>query len=231
MGVWSLGREDLLKDEMAPHSCLGNPMDRGAWQATVHSGCTVRYDWINLVQDSNRECELSLVACYVDYMLKYYFGHTEFNMFSSLVVAGLDSGVYCVERIRGREIRILFLKWYLFIYFWLCWVFPAARAFFWLWQIRGCCSLWCTGFLQWLLLLWRAGSRHLSWAAEAPRLPSAGSVLVEHGLSARQRVGSFWTGDRTCVSCIGRDTQDPQEFCFRQSFNKVLLCFNKVNLV
>ena len=36
MGVWSLGREDLLKDEMAPHSCLGNPMDRGVWRATVH---------------------------------------------------------------------------------------------------------------------------------------------------------------------------------------------------
>ena len=37
--VQSLGREDPLKKEMATllqYSCLGNPMDRGAWQATIH---------------------------------------------------------------------------------------------------------------------------------------------------------------------------------------------------
>ena len=37
--VRSLGEEDSLKKEMATHSsnsCLGNPMDRGAWWATVH---------------------------------------------------------------------------------------------------------------------------------------------------------------------------------------------------
>ena len=33
--VQSLGREDPLGKEMATHSSiLGNPMDRGAWQAT-----------------------------------------------------------------------------------------------------------------------------------------------------------------------------------------------------
>ena len=35
----SLGQEDLLEREMATHSqhsCLGNPMDRGTWWATVH---------------------------------------------------------------------------------------------------------------------------------------------------------------------------------------------------
>ena len=33
----SLGWEDPLEKEMATHqySCLGNPMDKGAWQATV----------------------------------------------------------------------------------------------------------------------------------------------------------------------------------------------------
>ena len=34
----SLGQRDPLEKEMATHSsisCLGNPMDRGAWQATV----------------------------------------------------------------------------------------------------------------------------------------------------------------------------------------------------
>ena len=37
--IGSLGREDPPKKEMATHSqysCLGNPMDRGAWQATIH---------------------------------------------------------------------------------------------------------------------------------------------------------------------------------------------------
>ena len=36
--VQSLGREDPLEEEMATHSsysCLENPMDRGAWRATV----------------------------------------------------------------------------------------------------------------------------------------------------------------------------------------------------
>ena len=37
--VQSLGQEDPLEKEMAnppQYSCLENPMDRGAWQATVH---------------------------------------------------------------------------------------------------------------------------------------------------------------------------------------------------
>ena len=40
--VQSLGREDPLEKEMATsnqilqYSCLGNPMDRGVWWATVH---------------------------------------------------------------------------------------------------------------------------------------------------------------------------------------------------
>ena len=31
-----MGQEDLLEKEMATHSSLGNPMDRGAWWAVVH---------------------------------------------------------------------------------------------------------------------------------------------------------------------------------------------------
>ena len=41
MQVQSLGWEDPLEQEMAPCSCitcLGNSMDRGAWQATVVHG-------------------------------------------------------------------------------------------------------------------------------------------------------------------------------------------------
>ena len=36
MGVQSLGQEGPLVKAMAPHSSLENPMDGGAWQATVH---------------------------------------------------------------------------------------------------------------------------------------------------------------------------------------------------
>ena len=39
MQVWSLGQEDALEEEMANtlwHSCLKNPMDRGALWVTVH---------------------------------------------------------------------------------------------------------------------------------------------------------------------------------------------------
>ena len=32
--VQSLDQEDPLKEEMATHSCLENPMDRGAWWVT-----------------------------------------------------------------------------------------------------------------------------------------------------------------------------------------------------
>ena len=34
--VQSLGQEDPLEKAMAPHSCLENPMDEGAWWAAVH---------------------------------------------------------------------------------------------------------------------------------------------------------------------------------------------------
>ena len=48
MWVRSLGEEDPLEKETATHfqsSCLENPMDRGAWRATVH-GVTEESDTI-----------------------------------------------------------------------------------------------------------------------------------------------------------------------------------------
>ena len=41
------GKEDPLEKEMATlqHSCLGNPMDRGAWRAIVHG---VAESWTRL---------------------------------------------------------------------------------------------------------------------------------------------------------------------------------------
>jgi len=45
MQVRSLGGEDHLEKEMASqYSCLGNPMDRGAWQATVLPGGHTEWD-------------------------------------------------------------------------------------------------------------------------------------------------------------------------------------------
>ena len=43
--VQSLGLEDLLEKEMAlQYYCLENPIDRGAWWATVHGVTKIRYD-------------------------------------------------------------------------------------------------------------------------------------------------------------------------------------------
>ena len=35
-------------DNPLPYSCLGNPMDRGAWRATVHGVPRVGHDWTEL---------------------------------------------------------------------------------------------------------------------------------------------------------------------------------------
>ena len=47
MWVQSLGQEDPLEEEngnQLQHSCLKNPMKRGAWWATVQRVTKVRYD-------------------------------------------------------------------------------------------------------------------------------------------------------------------------------------------
>ena len=49
MQVRSLSREDPLEKgngNPLQHSCLANPMDRGAWRATVHGLQTVGQDWV-----------------------------------------------------------------------------------------------------------------------------------------------------------------------------------------
>ena len=47
MWVQSLGQEDPLEKGIGTplqYSCLENPMDRGAWQATVHGLQRIRHD-------------------------------------------------------------------------------------------------------------------------------------------------------------------------------------------
>ena len=62
----------------------------------------------------------------------------------------------------------------LFIYFWLCWVFVAARVLSLVAASGGCSLLQFAGFsLRWLLLLRSTGSR-----------VCAGSVVVACGLSS-----------------------------------------------
>ena len=53
-----------------------------------------------------------------------------------------------------------FLYIILFIYFWLCWVFPAVHRLSLVAASGGFSWLWCVGFsLRWLLLLRSTGSR------------------------------------------------------------------------
>ena len=68
--VWSLGWEDALEKEghgnPLQYSCLENPVDRGAWQATVHK-VTKSQTWLK---------QLSIYACrgifYLRNVIKYF---------------------------------------------------------------------------------------------------------------------------------------------------------------
>ena len=77
----------------------------------------------------------------------------------------------------------IFLKLNLFlcIYFWLRWVFVAARGLSLVAASGGYSSLLCAGFsLWWLLLLRSTGSRHTGFSSCGTRA----SVVVAHGLSS-----------------------------------------------
>ena len=55
--------------------------------------------------------------------------------------------IKCIAKIFNNFIFFNFI-------FWLCWIFVAPQAFFWLWKKS------CSGFsLLWLLLWWNTGSR------------------------------------------------------------------------
>ena len=102
------------------------------------------------------------------------------------------------------------------IFFWLRWVFIAARGLSLVAASRGYSLLQCTGFsLQWPLLLWSTGSRHAgfsscgscgTWAQQLRLVGSRAQAqqLWCTGLVALWHVGSSWTRARTRVPCIGR---------------------------
>ena len=88
----------------------------------------------------------------------------------------------------------------LFTYFWLRWVFIAARGLSLVVVSGGYSSLRCMAFsLPWLLLLQSTGSRahglqqlqHMGSVVVARRLQSTGSVVVAHELSCSVACGIF----------------------------------------
>ena len=68
-----------------------------------------------------------------------------------------------------KRLFFLFLR-FIYFYFWLRWVFVAARGLSLVAASTGYSSLPCVDLLRWLLLLRSTGSRH------------AGSVVVACGL-------------------------------------------------
>ena len=87
------------------------------------------------------------------------------------------------------------LKFYLFIYFWLCWIFVSVRGPPPVAVSGGHSSSRCAGLsLSWPLLLRSTGSRRV------------GSVVEAHGPSCSTACGIPQTRVRTCVPCIGRQT-------------------------
>ena len=73
-----------------------------------------------------------------------------------------------------------FNKYILFTYFWLRWVFVAARGLSLVAASGGYSLLRCVGFsLRRLLLLWSMGCRHTGFSSCGTRAP----VVAAHGLS------------------------------------------------
>ena len=89
-------------------------------------------------------------------------------------------------------------SFYLFSYFWLCWVFVATWPLLQLQRVGASLSLQCSdSSLQQLLLLWSLGFRVCGLSRHGPSPWSSGLV-------APWPVGSSWIRDQTYVSCIGR---------------------------
>ena len=78
----------------------------------------------------------------------------------------------------GKKIKF-FVLFYLFIYFWLCWVFVSVRGLSLVVASGGHSSSRCTGLSLSRPLLWSTGSRR------------AGSVVVAHGPSCSAACGIY----------------------------------------
>ena len=101
----------------------------------------------------------------------------------------------------------LFLKliYFIFIYFWLCWVFIAVRGLSLVAASGGYSTLQCTGFsLRWLLLLRSTGPRLAGFSSCGSRDLECRLNSYDKGLVAPWHVGSSWTRAQIRVPCTGR---------------------------
>ena len=114
------------------------------------------------------------------------------NKFSSLALAEHTKILFFSAKERKVwEFFYFFIIFFTF-YFWLRWVFVAARGLSVVAMSGGYSSLRCAGFSLWWLLLWRStGSRHVGSVVVVRGLQSAGSVVVAHGLSCSAACGIF----------------------------------------
>ena len=133
-----------------------------AWAFAHASPPTLLYisTWKAFPQNS-RPCQMIVPLC---------DSHT--GLSQPFVLANMQQIIYIF-------LAPFFKKNYLFIYFWLRWVFIAAHGLSLVAASGGYSSLWCVGFsLQWLLLLWSTGSRHM----EFNNCGTRASVAVARGL-------------------------------------------------
>ena len=83
----------------------------------------------------------------------------------------------------------------LFIYFWLCWVFVAARRFSLVKKNKGYSLLQCPGFSLWQ----NTDSRHLGFSSRN----TWAHQLRHTGFSCLRHMESSQTKDQTRVPCTG----------------------------
>ena len=115
------------------YSCLGNPVDRGAWQAIVH-GVAKSRTWLS-DETTRKMKERSSKRNRWE-----KWEHEEWmEGGASWRVGWLWGGAYYSEplllplRNRSAVFCLCFKQVYLFICFWLCGVFVWLRGFLWLW--------------------------------------------------------------------------------------------------
>ena len=139
-------------------------------------------------------------------------------LFSSSVSATNCPGSSVVSPV-GFLLASFFFFFKIYLFYFIYFIFGCVGSFllhagFSLVAASGGYSLLqCAGFsLQWLLLLWSTGSRHVGFSRcgmQAQQLWLLGSraqaqQLWHMGLVALRHVGSSWTRGRTGAPCIGR---------------------------
>ena len=108
--VWSLGWEDPLEEEMATHSSIlaWNPMDRGAWWATVHWVAMSR-TWLSTYTHHQRNM---LNHYYHDYILLSQSGRVKgVKQTSSLTLLSSFRGRFCYAQYKNSVFGRLCPTW------------------------------------------------------------------------------------------------------------------------